>query len=203
MKRLIVGMFLLASFAIACDSPYEDIQGIKIGCEFTGGDGFEKSNDKALSDNLYRSTKDIKFFDSVEIETNNDNKIVGVAFIKEYDITMSNMKLQEEEIIADFKKFTESLEKRWGDFDKSKAKGIFSKLNLSGTLFMRDIREQAVNKNPKSDAVGAVAVFLSFKTNDEAMMRGKPQKARFAIGYIGKSTADELQKEKESVTDGF
>lgn len=203
MKKLFISAFLLFSFAIACDSPYEEIQGVKIGCEFTGGNGFVKEDAVSVGANFYSLSNDVKFFDSMEVETDENNKVIGVAFMKSYPITLSNMKLQEEKAISDYKQFVKGLESRWGVFDKSKAKGVYSRINLGGTLFMRDIREVSENNTPKSDAVGSIKVLLNFKTDEESMILGNPQDATFAIAYFGKSTAEEMQKEKDSVTDGF
>lgn len=203
MKRLFLILLAFLSFAFACEAPYEEIQGIKIGCEFTGGNGFVKKDIKSLGENYYVLSENVKFFDKMEVETDKDNKVIGIAFLKNYPITLSNMKLQEEKVIADYKQFVDSLENRWGSFDKSKAKGVYSNLGLTGTLFMRDIKEVSANNSPKSDAIGQIKVFLHFKVNDEGMMLGDPQDATFAIAYLGKSTAEEIQNEKESITDGF
>lgn len=203
MRKLLISIALISSFAFACDSPYEEIQGIKIGCEFTGGNGFVKEDITSVGANFYSLSKGVKFFDSMEVETDEDNKVIGVAFIKSYPITLSNMKLQEEKVISDYKQFVEGLEGRWGVFDKSKAKGVYSRINLGGTLFMRDIREISENNTPKSDAIGKVFVLLDFKTNDKAMMQGESQDASFIIGYISKSIAEEIQQKKESITEGF
>ncbi len=203
MKKILIGLSLLISFAFACDSPYEEIQGVKIGCELADKDRFTKEDVVSLGDSYYSTDKGVKFFDSMEVETDENDKVIGVAFIKSYPITLSNMKLQEEQVISDYKQFAESLENRWGTFDKSKAKGIFSRLNLSGTLFMRDIKETSENNNPKSEALGKIMIMLNFNTDDKEMMRGNSQEAIFAIAYLGKSTAEEMQKEKESITDGF
>lgn len=203
MKKLFLILLMSLSFASACDSPYEEIQGIKIGCEFKGGDGFKKLNQSAVGANSYSSSKNIKFFDSVEIATDGDNKVIGMVFVKKYPITMSNMKLQEEKVIAEYKQLAESLEKRWGVFDRSNAKGIFSKLNLKGTLFMMDISERIENDTPKSEVVGKVGLLLNFKTDDEAMMRGKSQTAGLVLLYADKATVEAGKKEAESATDGF
>lgn len=203
MKKLLISILFFISLSFACDSPSEEIQGIKMGCEFTGGNGFVKENIKSLGENYYVLSKDVKFFDRMEVETDKDNKVIGIVFLKDYPVTLSNMKLQEEKVIADYKQFIDGLEGRWGEFDKSKAKGVYSRLNLGGTLFMRDIREVSENNNPKSEAVGSIKVVLSFKTDTEEMMLGQPQEATFAIAYIGVDTAKDLQKAKESMTDGF
>lgn len=203
MKKIILGFLVSLSFSFACDKPYEEIQNIKIGCEFEGGEGFKKLNQNAVGSNSYSSSKDIKFFDSMEVFTDENNKVTGIGFVKTYPITMSNMKLQEEQVIADYKQFAESLEKRWGSFDKSNANGIFSKFNMSGTLFMRDIKERIENDNPRSDVLGKIGLLLSFKTDDEAMMRGKPQTAGLVLIYADKEAVEEGKKEAESITDGF
>lgn len=203
MRKLLISIALMSSFAFACDSPYEEIQGVKIGCEFANKKDFSKGGESSIGSEFYSKSSNVKFFDAMEVEVDENNKVVGVAFVKTYPITLSNMKLQEERVISDYKMFVDSLEKRWGKFDKSKAKAIFSRINFSGALFMRDISEMSQNNDPKSDAIGKVFVLLDFKTNDKAMMQGESQDASFIIGYISKSIAEEIQQKKESITEGF
>lgn len=203
MRKLLISIALISSFAFACDSPYEEIQGVKIGCEFANKKDFSKGGGSSIGSEFYSKSSNVKFFDAMEVEVDENDKVVGVAFVKTYPITLSNMKLQEEQVVSDYKMFVDGLEKRWGNFDKSKAKAIFSRINFSGALFMRDISEMSQNNDPKSDAIGKVFVLLDFKTNDKAMMQGKSQDASFIVGYISKSTAEEIQQKKESITEGF
>ena len=203
MKKILLGILFLISFSFSCDSPYEEIQGVKMGCEFIGGDDFVKGEEESLGEHYYIRTKNIKFFDQMEVETDADNRVIGVSFLKRYPVTMSNMKLQEERIIEDYKQFIKGLSERWGDFDTNKAKRIFSRFTSSGVLFLQDLMEVSINTHPKSDVVGAIIVTLSYDMGMESMMFGNAQEADLSLIYMGKEVADKLKREQESVTDGF
>lgn len=106
--RLIIGLLMATSIAFACDQPYEEVGGYKIGCPFENTSEFELI-DTIDSIDMKRYTKDISgVFDSVTIDTLN-GEIAWVGFLSERNKPYPTKDTQD---------IIKSLENRWGNFSE-------------------------------------------------------------------------------------
>lgn len=106
MRILLGGITLALSVAFACDQPYEEVGGYKVGCPLENIDEFELIN--TIDEiGMKRYTKDTTgIFESVAIDTIN-GEIEWVGFLTERDKPFFD---------DDTKDIVTSLKNRWGAF---------------------------------------------------------------------------------------
>lgn len=138
MKRLFLMPVFFWGLSFACDQSYEEIEGIKIGCPYTGDSslGVSKNDDEKII--VYEQRLENSLFDSVEMEVMEGN-IESLSFSKTFHDLGTLQK--ERDILFD------SLDQRWG-------KAVV--LGDNETLIVY------VNKNPNSEYLGSILVMSSF-----------------------------------------
>lgn len=138
MKHLLLVPALLLGFSFACDQPYEEIEGIKMGCPYMGdsSQGTTKNDDERIT--VYEQRLENSLFDSVEIEVMEGN-IENLSFSKIFH----NLDALKKDRAALF----DSLDQRWGEAVV---------LGDNETLIIY------VNKKPNSEYLGSILVMSSF-----------------------------------------
>lgn len=136
MKRLLLLPFLMLGFSLACDAPYEEIEGIKIGCPYPEelSNGTFKEDGKTT---LFERSLENSFFDSAEIEVLEGN-VEGISLSKIF----SDLEELKKERSALF----ESLDEKWG-------KAVVMGNNESLIVY--------VNKTPRSEYLDSIVVMSS------------------------------------------
>lgn len=140
MKRLLLLPALLLGLSFACDQPYEEVAGYKIGCTYQE-EGFEKSVDREDGNVVYYfGEREIGPFDNVNITTlNGDIAIVNMYIDPSYFL--------DNKIVLDLSK---SMEERWGAFHVGEY-GIYE------------------NNSPKSNTLGFVSIYKPDRSIDEKL----------------------------------
>ncbi|UNM97330.1 hypothetical protein MMG00_05635 [Ignatzschineria rhizosphaerae] len=138
MKRLFLLPVLIFGFSLACDQPYEEIEGIKIGCPYIGdlSKGTLKEDDERVT--LYEYRLENSFFDSAEIEVV-EGKIEGLSLLKIFN-NLEALKRDRGILLG-------SLDKKWGE-------GVVIGDNEGLIVY--------VNKKPNSEYLGSIMVLSSF-----------------------------------------
>lgn len=138
MKRLLLLPVLILGLSFACNQPYEEIEGIKIGCPYIGdvSIGTPKEDDETIT--VYEKRLENSFFDSVEIEVL-DGNVESISLIKIFHDLAS---LQKDRAIL-----FEDLDKKWGD---AVVMG-----NNEGLIVY-------VNKTPRSESLGSILGMSTF-----------------------------------------
>lgn len=136
MKRLLLLPFLMLGFSLACDAPYEEIEGIKIGCPYPEelSNGTFNEDGKTI---LFERSLENSFFDSAEIEVLEGN-VEGISLSKIF----SDLEELKKERSALF----ESLDEKWG-------KAVVMGNNESLIVY--------VNKTPRSEYLDSIVVMSS------------------------------------------
>ncbi|MBS7815929.1 hypothetical protein [Wohlfahrtiimonas chitiniclastica] len=104
--RIFLAAILCLSVSFACDQPFEEVGGYKIGCPYDPV-GMEHSKKDDGTDIYVKKLEDDSFFQVVGLGLI-DNKIEELSFFSAYD-NPDNMKRDIENILT---KFT----KRWGEY---------------------------------------------------------------------------------------
>lgn len=128
--RILLGIVLALSVSFACDQPYEEVGGYKIGCPFDDKTGFVQDDSETKDGvSVYKSRLKDSFFESVSIDIINGN-MEGVSFDRKYHDNDSSF-LDDEDILLS------SLKERWGDpvtIDISKYNKIYSFRNSGNEI---------------------------------------------------------------------
>ena len=131
--RILLGFILALSVSFACDQPYEEVGGYKIGCPFDDKSGFILDKSKAKDGiSVYKSKLKNSFFQEVSVEVINGN-IEGVSFDKKYHDDDSSFLDDEDVLLA-------TLKERWGEFvaiDISRYNKIYSFRNTNSEVIDR------------------------------------------------------------------
>ena len=104
--------FLLFSFVFACDFPYEEVRGYKIGCPYNVEQGVMEKNSDDKRVKKYIKFFDEEFFNAVIITTI-DGNISSLQFVKIYDELSQYIENSKQ----DYSLVIDSLSKKWGEFD--------------------------------------------------------------------------------------
>lgn len=194
---------LLYTLTLSFSSPAwpEDIAGFEFGGEFQDRNDHVEIAGKTVLPHEYR-VDDVQFFDRGEVGTNNEGLIRSLTFIKNYDVSTTNINVTKREIKSDFERVLNGLEERWGEFDKSNARYILGLSGETGLIYMNDVREVAENTTPKSEEVGRVMLMLT-STAEADFIMGEPQKVSLALIYLDKKLDKELREKRESELRGF
>lgn len=106
--RILLGLVLALSVSFACDQPYEEIGGYKIGCEFNDN-GFLQTPSEEDGILSYVAVSKPPF-DGVKLYAHN-NILVKATFVREYDDLYDMNK--------DISSMLSRLKDRWGEFKKT------------------------------------------------------------------------------------
>lgn len=108
MKKLLLLPALILGFSFACDQPYEEIAGIKIGCPYEGNLalGYKDKDD----DQIIHFSERMKdgFFDRVKIKVL-DGNVEEISFL--------NLSKDHDDIKSGGDALFEALNERWGNAD--------------------------------------------------------------------------------------
>lgn len=138
MKRLLLLPILILGLSFACNQPFEEVEGIKIGCPYTGGlsTGTPKNEDPQIT--VYEQRLENSFFDTAEIEVV-AGKVESISLSKIFH-DLASLKKGRDILFT-------SLNEKWGD-------AIVLGDNESLIIY--------VNKSPKSEYLDSVMVMSSF-----------------------------------------
>lgn len=132
--RYLLSLFLVAGISFACDLPYEDIRGYKVGCPIQDNSGLKlESQEAELSKYSFFADNDIYY--KQDINTINGN-IEEVRLVTDFDREI------------DKNSFISKLDSRWG--------GVES-LDVEGGIILGSIFPE------KSDVIGEILVFIVLK----------------------------------------
>lgn len=138
MKRLLLLPALILGLSFACDQPYEEIEGFKLGCPYVGNlsAGTVKNDDEKIM--VYEQRLENSFFDTAEIEVLEGN-IESISLIKIFDNLTTLQK--------DRATLFESLDEKYGE-------AVVVGNNESLIIY--------VNKAPRSESLGSILGMSTF-----------------------------------------
>lgn len=193
-KVLLVAILALGAYA-------EDIVGFDFGGKFTPTKDFQET--KAFhSKKAYGTNQNIKLFDVAKVETTEDGIIQSLVFMKSYTVNTSNIKIKTDEIIQEYKQILETLETRYGNFDKSQARPIFvDHLNYS-IISLSQFAAYSINNTPKSNNVKRIILTLAC-FNDEQFLKGGDKTISLFLEYKDAFTIKAEEKARKAKTSGF
>lgn len=169
MKRLLLLPLLFLGLSFACDQPYEEVAGYKIGCPHQQDEGFEVWNDRKDSNiSSYSGEKKIGPFENIDITTLKGN----IAIINMY---VDPSYYLDEEVVTDISK---SMEERWGSFQIGEY-GIYE------------------NSNPKGKILGRVSIYKPNRSIDEKLL-SVTYTSKAYLDYEKEKERLELEKKKEA-----
>lgn len=196
-KIIILTISIILSFPVVA----ENVVGIELGGKVTPENNLKKTNTSGQYQNVY-SSKDVPFFDTVQVEADSNDIIRSIAFVKSYDFTIHELDVRKKEIVDGYKTMLSTLEKKYGSFDTSDAKGITGYKGGMNTFYMGEIKEAAKNESVNSDSLGAV--YLMFRSpNNEGFMLGEKKQANLYLLYLDKSALKKIKDKKEKTLSGF
>lgn len=197
----IVVLFFLVCFYSVCFA--ENIGGFDFGNTLNKDNNFKEITGEITASKEFYTNKDIKFFDSAQIGVDKNMKIISLAFIKTYTINVQNLAVARKKIVQDYKDIMETLEQRYGTFDKREAIHIFDSIvGNKNTPFFSAMEEISVNNNPKSENVKSIYLVLSTNA-DKEFVSGKNKEVILHLLYIDQSMKEKLQRGKLEKTSGF
>lgn len=170
MKRLLLFPILMFGFSFACNQPYEEVGGIKIGCPQDVS--FKLSSEDGDSDRLKSYKKELtdSFFNTVTIKVL-DGNIEQVSFNKLYH-EISNQD-------ADWDSMVTTLSEKWGEYgriDLPQAK-IYSIKNPNSNLLemvsIMQVRDGSTGINGVTYFSQKIHDHLESVRNDEEAARTK------------------------------
>ena len=191
--------FLLICFSIS--SFADDIVGFNFGGEFVNFKNHKELTGDTLSPHEYE-VSDVKFFDTAQVGTNEDKTIKSLIFTKEYSFTVHSLRTDRRTILEDFKKILNSIENRYGEFDKTNANNILGSPGESNMFYMGKVSENVANLNPKSASVGLVLLLLSGKENS-GFMTGSTKTMTLTLAYLDKELSKKIESAVKDETSGF
>jgi hypothetical protein len=204
MKKILIGL----SFVTALFSG-DVVGGIELGKEVSKDKSIKKMPYSSsitcdvmdCGKKIYGYKKDkVKFFDGMKIEVDGKNIARSIAYPKIYKVNTNNVKTQSKKIQKDFKRILDRLEKKYGTFDKTDAKGILSSIISPIVYFSQQVDEVAINKNPKSENIGRIILLLKTKGKKQVIL-GNTIDVMLLVGYTDKYLDAALDKKKESELD--
>lgn len=193
-------LFVFIFLAQPCGA-IENIVGFDLGGELKNYEELKELDLKKLSAHVY-VVPEVKFFDSAQIETDENHIIKGIGFRKTYIATTSSISVEKRTIHKDFNTFVENLSKRYGEFDITNANGILGVLGNSNSFYMSKIHEVAVNRNPKSTDIGSIIINLESPEVPSFVLGGE-KPFTLTLLYIDKELTKKLAKMRDEETAGF
>lgn len=204
MKKVLSLIFVFVGFALIFSNVVfsENIAGFPFGEKFTDYQKFtELKNQQTAFPHEYQADN-VKFFDLAQIGTDENRTIRSIAFQKEYVISVHNVQVTKVKILEDFQRMLGVLEKKYGVFDKTKAKRILGYQGQSNSFFMSAVAESAVNMKPKSSKVGAIYIMLD-SPEDKNFFTGSVKKVTFSLAYMDNAFVKQIKQEKEDELSDF
>lgn len=114
MKRLILLPVLMLGLSFACDQPYEEVGGIKIGCPYSVEFKSALSDEVNTRIETFKKTLNDSFFTGVDLDVL-DGNIEKVSFTKSYeDLRQMNEELESILVV---------LSERWGKYYSTDSAG--------------------------------------------------------------------------------
>lgn len=197
MKKLM----LLVLLSISTIAMSDDIVGFNFGGDFTDYSKYQEvEGDKVLPHEYIVS--DVKFFDVAQVGTDENKIIKSLSFQKSYTFTVNSLGVEKRKIHDDFKKMLQSIENRYGAFDKSKASNILGRLGDTNSFYMGKVSEVASNTNPKSKTVGGIFLVLEGSESQDFMLGAKKEMTLLLI-YIDKLSANKMKEKRAEEASGF
>lgn len=167
MKRLLLLPVLMFGLSFACDQPYEEVAGIKIGCPYEGdlSSGYKDDEDDAI---LHYS-ESIKggFFDRAKIKVIDGNigEVSFIVFSKDHD-----------DIRKSGDALFKALSERWGDAD------IKQSLDIETIYSFKEMDDsvlhEVVAKRMIVTPVSSLGVIYTSKEMNEHINRKKNERYR-------------------------
>lgn len=171
MKKLLITLSLLSSFAFACDQPYEEIAGIKVGC-----------NLGTFTEKEYKIDVDKDgFFHEGKALAENGN-IKSLNFYKHYYVDKNAPEKSFKNIRNDIESLGYSLQERWGDFSEEKGMKEFVESKGESLLLNDDKQASITIRKPNSQIIEEVTIFLF--SQDHEGVRNAHVILRYTLGDL-------------------
>jgi hypothetical protein len=196
---------LCISFAVSAHAGnFEDIAGFKIGSKIEANKNITKIPEGSISgyhSASFYASRDIMFFDNVLIGVNKNEEIECLVFFKTYDInSMGDIRVDKIQIKNDFHTIYNQISNRFGKFDISNGKDMFSKLlSESNSLYMGKLNQHVKNLTPTSKYIGAIGLTLEGKGLD--LLGGG--KISLVLNYWSPAYLKAEVEKKKSEVSGF
>lgn len=197
--RLLLIPVLMASLAFACDNPYEEIGGIKLGCPVDSSQMKKQAIDGSIVFDEWYKINNAGPFTFAEAEAYKGN-VEALSFVKTYAMSIKSLPVLKGEITSNLKFLIESLSERWGEFDTTELDKFMRTADLNITYFGdQDITIPL--KNSRSEALGMMFVtFNSIPPEDYLLSTWT---ASISVVYIGREGTKKMELERANTFSGF
>lgn len=152
-KKFCLAFILFFSYCYA-----ENVAGFNFGEGLKNSDSFQEitKQSEKISPKTFE-TNEVKFFDKAKIGTDDNLKIGAIVFTKRYITSSSNASNVKKQMTEDYKLMLQTLEARYGEFDKSNARNILNDTQTeSDEIFLNGLAEVSFNANPKSNRLSFI-----------------------------------------------
>jgi predicted type IV restriction endonuclease len=197
MRKLLFLFVLLTSIGIA---HAEIVAGFEMGGKLPNSEKYSEASEKMLPYEYI--VNDVKFFDSAQVGTDEQKIIKSLSFVKNCTLTMGNLSVTKRKIKKDFITMMDVLEKKYGEFDKSEASSILSRVGDLNGFYMGAFEQGAKNVDPKSEIIGLI-VLLASSPESKNFPYGAEKEARLQLVYMDKTLVDKILENKASELEGF
>lgn len=192
MRKLILTLSLLLSFSFACESKYDEVVGVKIGCPISG------QMDVIVEQDGNFFLKYPGLFD-VGVVLVSERAVESVILSKSYNLNYQNQFVVGDRLAEDLTGIFSSLNSRWGEFsghkDAKRRLGIAA-INIKNGYF--DVLERASIETASAKYVGRVDLIVE---STLPITGEKERSASIMVAYTSKDLDEglrELNKEKYS-----
>ena len=179
----------------------DDIIGFNFGGKFENYDNYSEISGDKLFPHEYM-VQNVKFFDFANIGTSEEKTIKSIVFVKSYKISYFNIINVKRTILEDFKSILSSIEKRYGEFDKSKANNILGIYGKTNAYYLGKVSEVAMNRSPDSEKIGLIILVLKGEENLE-ILSGEEKTIDLNLLYFDTEYAQLFENNREDRTRGF
>lgn len=132
MKRLLVLPILMLGLSFACDQPYEEVAGYKIGCPLENDKGLKLKEKKEGIETYQKELKGV-FFETEDVGVLNGN-IETISFTRYQESSY--------DLEKDMEVFLDALTERWGQGESKKG----------------DITKLSTIENPKGELLDSISI---------------------------------------------
>lgn len=195
MNKLIITLIvLILSPVLACNSSYDAVAGIKIGCSLN-----DQNDINVIKRNGNFYVENIGIFDVGQLITNGD-QVDSVLFVKEYNITYRGKLTIGNEMKKDISGLLDEMTQRWGSFTNDNAKVNIEKSvdRITDGFFDVSISESIEVTQPKQ--IGEIKITLESFLPSESRA---DHPAILKVYYLSKLTAKTIKENEKERYKGF